>query len=89
MSLLILIGPAKAHTTDPTSNNKRIYTTQRIQGVSPIIDGDINDPIWESAEWQGDFTVHFPNNGEKPTHQTQFKVLFDDDYIYIAIKIFH
>ncbi len=66
----------------------RTYTTSKLSGISPEIDGVLDDQIWQTIEWEGDFTQHEPNNGEKPKQKTVFKILYDSDNIYIALKAY-
>ena len=63
----------------------RSYTTQRLENA-PKIDGILDDDCWSKIEWQTDFTVNRPNNGEAPSKQTKFKILYDDDYLYIGFR---
>ena len=39
-----------------------------------------------TGEWQGEFTQFEPLEGAKPSQPTEFKILYDDSYIYVAIK---
>ncbi len=68
-------------------SQNRNYTSQRTT-VTPIIDGFIDEEVWDVAEWGGDFFQHFPQNGVAPTYQTQFKILYDDNNLYVAIRMF-
>lgn len=70
-----------------TSRSSKRYTTQRISERPPTIDGEINDPAWGTIAWGGnDFRQWRPDNGEAPTEQTAFKVLYDDKNLYIAYR---
>jgi len=69
------------------SQHNEIYTTQRISNA-PKIDGIINDNCWNDGHWEGNFTQREPHDGEKPSQNTEFKLLYDDNYIYVAIKSF-
>ncbi|NQX81220.1 MAG: carbohydrate binding family 9 domain-containing protein [Flavobacteriaceae bacterium] len=66
---------------------KKIYNTVHTSS-EVIIDGDLSDSVWDLVQWQGDFLQMMPTAGEKPTRGTNFKVLYDDDNIYIAIRCF-
>jgi hypothetical protein len=66
----------------------RIYTTHRIENT-PKIDGHINDPCWDKVEWQSDFIVNDPNNGDEPLRQTKFKITYDDNNLYLAFRCYH
>ena len=65
---------------------KRTYTTSRFNGVPPKIDGIIDESVWENVEWAGDFIQWMPANGAAPSQATEFKIIYDDNYLYIAIK---
>lgn len=64
----------------------RVYETRRVNGNTPSIDGRLDDPAWEAVEWSGDFIQRDPADGEPPTQQTEFKVLYDDDALYFAFR---
>lgn len=64
---------------------KRIYTTQPLQEAI-VIDGDISDAGWNVGTWSSDFVEKMPNEGTSPTFQTQFKVLYDAQFLYVAIR---
>ncbi|MBT7815534.1 MAG: hydrolase [Polaribacter sp.] len=66
---------------------KRIYTTKKLV-KTPIIDGGISEEAWDIVEWSSDFVEKTPDEGTEPTHQTQFKVMHDAKYLYIAIRAF-
>ncbi|MCK5856345.1 MAG: carbohydrate binding family 9 domain-containing protein [Bacteroidales bacterium] len=69
------------------AQGKRVYNTTRIS-IEPKIDGILNDAAWQGDNWQGDFTQREPHDGAKPSQKTTFKVLFTDDFIYVAVKSF-
>lgn len=54
----------------------------------PVIDGSIEDEAWQAGPWEGDFTQYEPNNGAAPSQQTDFRILFDENNIYVAIKAY-
>lgn len=69
------------------SDSLKSYTTQRISGAPPKIDGNLNDPAWDQVPWGGgDFVQRSPNDGTEPTVQTKFKILYDDKNLYVAFK---
>jgi uncharacterized protein DUF5916/cellulose/xylan binding protein with CBM9 domain len=67
---------------------KRVYTTSRANNTPPIIDGFINDEVWDQVPWSGDFTQREPYENEKPSQQTFFKVLYDNNHLYVAIRAY-
>ena len=54
----------------------------------PNIDGHLDDPIWDQAPTIADFFQREPVEGASPTEQTQVRILFDDDYLYFALRCF-
>ena len=65
-----------------------MYHTKRIQGQAPTIDGAIDDPAWQAANWGGDFIQYEPYEGEAPTQQTKFKILYDSKNLYVAFRCY-
>lgn len=73
-------------TTAAQNGQKRNYQIQRLVGPAPEIDGILNDEAWLKGEWQGEFTQYEPFNGRQPSQPTYFKVLFDENNLYVAIR---
>lgn len=67
---------------------QRVYQTSRIQNTPPDIDGYINDDAWNAVDWSGDFTQKSPYENEAPSQKTAFKILYDDNNLYVAIRAF-
>jgi len=65
---------------------KRIYTATRTNNP-PAINGDLDDRAWEAGEWGGDFVQYEPYEGAAVKQKTEFKVLYDDNNIYVALKM--
>lgn len=65
----------------------KVYNTCRIKST-PVIDGKLDDKVWEQGTWQGNFVQFQPYSGKKPTQKTDFKILYDDNNLYVAIRSF-
>ena len=65
--------------------SKRIYTTKKLVEV-PVIDGKISEIAWDIVDWSSDFVENEPNEGTAPMYQTKFKVMYDANYLYIALR---
>ena len=63
---------------------KRRYDTKRLLGASVNLDGIPNEEAWNNVEWSGDFIQNQPNEGKPPSQPTQFKILYDDKFLYVA-----
>jgi hypothetical protein len=85
---LFAFNNSKDTITNSSTNSLRTYTTTRLTTPKPVIDGKLNDECWKTGEWGGDFTQWIPKEGAKPSQETQFKILYDDKNIYVAIRAF-
>lgn len=56
--------------------------------TAPVIDGIPDEEIWNNGNWAGDFTQFEPFEGRKPSQPTEFNLLFDNNYIYVAFKAY-
>jgi hypothetical protein len=62
------------------------YHTSRLQGKPPVIDGKNEDPAWNQPEKADGFTQRDPNDGVNPSQNTEFRLLYDDNNLYILIE---
>lgn len=67
---------------------KKIYTTKKITNTAPSIDGILDDSCWDSVEWGDGFLENQPKDGAKASQETAFKILYDDNNLYIAYRCF-
>ncbi len=80
--LLFAVSGLHAQTRD-TIAVRKTYSTQRLTGEINL-DGIPNEAAWDAVQWGGDFVQWQPNDGAPPTFPTQFKILYDDKFLYIA-----
>ncbi len=67
---------------------KKVYVTSNINPHPPVIDGILDDLVWDKVAWAGDFIQREPNEGKEPSQATAFKILYDERNIYVAIKAY-
>jgi hypothetical protein len=73
----------------PTPAPKRFYVAVRLRATPPTIDGKLDDACWrEAGDWAGNYTQFSPTYNSPPSETTQLKVLYDDKYLYVAIRAF-
>ena len=72
---------------DDTQLKLKVAIATRIANP-PIIDGDLSDRAWENAKIITEFVQHEPFNLEAPTVKNVARVLYDDNYLYIAFDNF-
>ena len=66
---------------------KRTYQTAFTK-TAPVIDGLGNDEAWNLVEWTSDFIQSQPAENKPPSQQTAFKVLYDNDNVYVFIRAY-
>ncbi|MCC7430855.1 carbohydrate binding family 9 domain-containing protein [bacterium] len=54
----------------------------------PIIDGNLNDSVWENSNKMGNFCEIEPNDNTKPEVDTEAFLGYDDENLYIAFKCY-
>ncbi len=84
LSLIILCLSAKANPGDSTVPRKKYYTQRLISTIT--LDGIPKEEAWNAVPWGGDFIQWQPNEGKSPTQQTNFKILYDNKFLYVAYQ---
>ncbi len=64
------------------------YIAKRTNPLLPVIDGKLDDLVWQEGEWEGGFIQSEPYEGQAPSQQTAFKILYDGKNIYVAIQAY-
>lgn len=71
------------------NDSTKRYTTARVSGTPPVIDGLLNDEAWDQVEWTGgDFRQVNPDKGKPATVQTKFKILYDAKNLYAIFRCY-
>jgi hypothetical protein len=66
---------------------RKQYRAVRIT-TAPQINGILDDQAWNEGTWEGDFTQWQPYNGRPASQKTEFKIVFDENNLYVAIKAY-
>ncbi len=64
---------------------KKNYLAERAKGQISI-DGELTEEDWTTGTWEGGFVQNRPYENNQPSQKTEFKLVFDNDYVYVAIK---
>lgn len=78
-------NPAVPGRTDSTS--RRVATATRRTGEIRL-DGKLDEPDWRTAPAATDFVQSYPTPGARAPDQTEFRVLYDDQALYVGIRLF-
>ncbi len=79
MSLALVPHTVRAQTRTTTAARRPSTVT---------IDGKLDDAAWAAATPTSDFLQAFPQPGVRAPDQTEVRVLYDDDAIYVGIRMF-
>ncbi len=86
--ILLLIGLLANQVLNAQNYDIRNYQTTRINGEAPRLDGNLIEEVWEQATWESDFLQHEPEEGKVASQKTSFAVVYDDNFIYIALRAY-
>jgi len=64
---------------------KRQYQAAKIKQQPPVIDGRLDESIWQHSEKGGQFIQTEPYEGKEPSQKTEFAITYDDNNLYVAI----
>ena len=54
----------------------------------PMLDGRVDDAVWEAATAISDFRQREPREGGEPSERTEARVLYDDDNLYFSFVLY-
>ena len=67
-------------------NARKSFVISRTD-IAPVIDGRLDEEVWKSAAVIDDFHQTVPTDGGPPTERTVVRVMYDDDFLYIAADL--
>jgi uncharacterized protein DUF5916/cellulose/xylan binding protein with CBM9 domain len=56
--------------------------------AAPVIDGKLDDAVWQQAVTLGGFTQDFPDEGLPPTEKTEVRVGYDEKNLYFGVRCY-
>ncbi|MFP4691864.1 MAG: DUF5916 domain-containing protein [Bacteroidales bacterium] len=86
VSLLLLIFFIPGLRSASASEDRRLLNATRAS-APPVIDGSMRDPVWEKANVVSNFYQYEPHNDRPASRETEVRVLYDDNAVYIAAKM--
>lgn len=73
--------------TNSQGIEKKIYHTAFTK-KAPVIDGLMNDSCWNLVGWGAGFIQSQPAENKPPSQETAFKILYDNDNLYVFIRAY-
>ncbi|HET9683444.1 MAG TPA: DUF5916 domain-containing protein, partial [Gemmatimonadaceae bacterium] len=89
----LLAEPATSRAQQATSATKAAPAVSRTMRAARrtgaiTIDGKLDEAAWSSAEPSGGFVQSYPKPGVTAPDQTEIRVLYDDDALYVGIRMY-
>jgi hypothetical protein len=92
LASLISLTPCVAQQQEQEEQEEAVarpsVTARRLDGESIDIDGRLDEPAWQSAQFSTGFTQQEPDDGSPATERTEVRVLYDGGAIYVGVRAF-
>ncbi|MFL2545842.1 MAG: carbohydrate binding family 9 domain-containing protein [Candidatus Rariloculaceae bacterium] len=85
VTAVFCVGGTQAMAQETVDEPKRSFATRT--DTPPVIDGLIDDAVWQQAEVIDDFHQTRPGDGTPPTDRTEIYLLYDEDALYVAGRL--
>jgi Domain of unknown function (DUF5916)/Carbohydrate family 9 binding domain-like len=69
-----------------TSVHRVAHAVRRTGEIN--LDGKLDEAAWQSAPPSGDFIQSYPKPGDRAPDQTEVRVLYDDEALYVGIRMY-
>ncbi|MBN2089377.1 carbohydrate binding family 9 domain-containing protein [candidate division KSB1 bacterium] len=56
--------------------------------IPPVLDGNLDDPVWQSAPFETGFIIYYPDYGKNMTEGTRVWYAYDYENLYFAFKCY-
>ena len=83
---MLLLFATEALANYSVNGERKSFEIRRTDSP-PVIDGVLDDAVWEDAAFVDDFHQTAPTNGAAPTERTVVRVTYDDEFLYIAANL--
>ncbi|HEY0479454.1 MAG TPA: DUF5916 domain-containing protein [Kofleriaceae bacterium] len=77
------LGPAPVARAQNAAPPVRAHAVRRTGAIA--IDGRLDEPDWAAAPRQAGFSQRFPRDAARPSFETRFAVIYDDEAIYVGV----
>jgi len=77
---LLCASATFAQSTAPQPSITAVYAE-----VPPRIDGLLDDEIWQQIEPTTDFVQRWPEEGARPTEDSEMRIAFTEDFLYFGL----
>lgn len=88
LKLLLILSILLSYNVVMAINKEDRKITITRTETPPTIDGVLDDAAWENATIADDWSQFEPYNGKAPSYPSEVRVVYDDDAIYFAAKMY-
>lgn len=81
-------GPVGLSAQQPAGPAPPIVGLRLADGQGIDLDGHLSESVWELANAISDFTQQEPVEGGTPSQETEVRILFDEDDLYIGVMLY-
>ncbi|MEM9931219.1 MAG: carbohydrate binding family 9 domain-containing protein, partial [Bacteroidota bacterium] len=81
---VLLFHPLTAQQIFPPPTERLTLRAQRVEGKAVELDGTLNEKAWRNAPKITGFTQREPVQGARASQDTEVRVLFDEDFLYVG-----
>jgi hypothetical protein len=85
---MVMAQSAAAHGEDQALHQPHGTVTAARTPRPPSVDGRLSEEMWVVATPAADFTQTDPDEGQPATESTEVRVLFDDDALYVGVRLY-
>jgi len=90
VGIVTLSAGTLADAQNPTPAQRTAKTVNIVRtDVPPVLDGVLDEPVWQTAAIVDDLQQMLPNTGDEPTEKTMIRLLYDDDHLYVGARMYH
>jgi hypothetical protein len=89
LSLVVVPSVTAAQASNPSAadtTSRRVAQASR-RSSDIVIDGKLDDAAWRAATPTSGFTQSYPTPGAQPLDPTEVRVLYDDQALYVGIRM--
>lgn len=86
-AIVLVATPTEAQGADTVAAMKPVMRAVRVKSA-PRIDGRLDEPDWATAPVGTHFTQRYPDPGLPATYQTEVRIMYDDDAMYVGARMF-
>jgi hypothetical protein len=85
---LLFAVAAEGQTTAEDAGPRTIAAVRLAEGESIALDGRLEEDVWRRAQPARDFNQVDPLNGQPATEQTEVRIAFDNDSLFMGVTCF-